>query len=320
VRLSPSLTGDWLAIGVDIGGTSTKAAIVDGDGEIVHSISLPTEVGAVGVVDTAFRAVEAVLDAAAIDIDAIHLIGVGVPGAVDPLAGTVRHAVNVGIGAEPLALASLLSERFGRPAHLENDVKAAALGAEHLLGSSQGAPADLAYLSIGTGIAAGVVENGRVRRGTSLVAGEIGHIPIDPAGPICACGQTGCIEAIASGAAIDRAWPTMGSSSSRALAYAVAAGDPRAMVVWNAVIGGLGRAVLLLALTFDPEVIVLSGGVAELGEVLREAIVSRLSADQQHSEFLMSLAIGARVRILDPSILLGPIGAVRAAQAAISPV
>ena len=67
---------------------------------------------------------------------------------------------------------------------------------------------DLAYLSIGTGIAAGYVERGRLRRGNTLVAGEIGHIPIDPNGPLCACGQIGCIEAISSGSAIERLWPT----------------------------------------------------------------------------------------------------------------
>jgi predicted NBD/HSP70 family sugar kinase len=148
------------------------------------------------------------------------------------------------------------------------------------------------------------------------VAGEIGHIPIDPAGPRCACGQTGCIEAISSGSAIERAWPSSTTSPSRALADAAAAGDPQALVVWHSVVGGLSRAVLLLALTMDPELIVLSGGVAELGDALRDAIVQRLHHDQRQSEFLSSLAIGERVHVIDPSILLGPIGAVRAAHAA----
>jgi glucokinase len=305
-----------VSVGVDIGGTSTKAAVIDDDGAVLLSTSLPTQHGSRGVTETAFRAIDTVLRIAELAADSIHLIGVGIPGAVDPSAGTVRHAVNVGIGSEAVAIASALSDRFGRPVHLENDVKAAALGAELVLGSVRGAPADLAYLSIGTGIAAGFVENGRLRRGYTLVAGEIGHIPIDPAGPICACGQTGCIEAIASGSAIERAWPSSGISPSRALAEAAAAGDPQALVVWSAVVGGLSRAVLLLALTMDPELIVLSGGVAELGDVLRDAIVHRLLDDQRHSDFLSSLAIGDRMHVIDPSILLGPIGAVRAAQAA----
>jgi glucokinase len=315
VNLLPVSELDRVSVGVDIGGTSTKAALI-ADGHVLLSTSLPTEHGARGVSATAILAIDTLLATTEMSADSIELIGVGIPGAVDPAAGTVRHAVNVSIGAEPLALATALNDRFGRPAHIENDVKAAALGADYILGSGRGAPADLAYLSIGTGIAAGFVENGRLRRGTTLVAGEIGHIPIDPAGPRCACGQTGCIEAIASGSAIERAWPSSGISPSRALADAATAGDPRALAVWQSVVGGLSRAVLLLALTMDPELIVLSGGVAELGDVLRDAIVDRLHADQRHSEFLSSLAIGERVHVIDPSILLGPIGAVRAAHAA----
>jgi predicted NBD/HSP70 family sugar kinase len=249
------------------------------------------------------------------DLADVSVIGLGIPGAVDPVAGTVRHAVNVGIGPEPVDLADALAQRFGRRVHIENDVKAAALGA-HFFITAADASTDLAYLSVGTGIAAGFVEGGRLRRGSSLVAGEIGHIPIDPAGPLCACGQTGCIEAIASGSAIERDWPSTNGSPARTLAAAAAEGNPLAQIVWRRVIGGLSAAVQLLALTMDPDVIVLSGGVAELGELLRGAIIDRLSDDQRRSEFLRSIDLGQRIRVIDPSVLLGPIGAVRAAAEA----
>ena len=91
-------------------------------------------------------------------------------------------------------------------------------------------------------------------------------------------------------------------------------GDPVARRLWSSVIGGLSRAVLLLALTWDPAVIVLSGGVATLGDALRDAIDERLAADAQQSEFLGSLDLGTRMRVIDPSVALGPIGAVRAAH------
>lgn len=303
-------------VGVDIGGTSTKAAVLDGDGTVLFTHWLPTRHGARGVIATAQEAIASVIEVAGMRLADISLIGIGIPGAVDPVAGTVRHAVNVKIGPEPLALADALTQHFGRRVHLENDVKAAALGA-HFLTTLPGEPIDLAYLSIGTGIAAGFVQQGRLRRGRSLVAGEIGHIPIDPAGPLCACGQTGCIEAIASGSAIERDWPSSNGSPSRSLARAAAAGDARALEVWRRVIGGLSRAVQLLALTLDPDVIVLSGGVTELGEVLRTAIIERLGEDQLHAEFLRSLDLGDRIRIIDPSVMLGPIGAVRAAGEAL---
>jgi predicted NBD/HSP70 family sugar kinase len=304
-----------LGIGVDIGGTSTKAAAIDTLGNVIASVALPTQRGPEGVVSTALQAVRAVAGDAAISLSDVDAIGIGIPGTVDPQRGTVRYGVNVGIGHADTDLGSRLADELGAAVHVENDVRAAALGADWHLSMHHGAVNDLAYLSIGTGIAAGYVERGQLRRGSTLVAGEIGHIPIDPNGPRCACGQIGCIEAIASGSAIDRLWPTDDGTSASALFHAACNDDGVAHRLWSGVIGGLSRAVLLLGLTWDPEVIVLSGGVATLGEALREAIAERLAADGRHSEFLGSLDIGGRMRVIDPSVPLGPIGAVRAAYA-----
>jgi predicted NBD/HSP70 family sugar kinase len=305
-----------LGIGVDIGGTSTKAAIIDALGTVIASTVLPTSGGDEGVVSTAIEATLLVARTAGLALRDVNAIGIGIPGTVDPLLGTVRFAVNVGIGHEHLDLGARLIDELGVAVHIENDVRAAALGADWYLTTEYGAVHDLAYLSIGTGIAAGYVERGRLRRGNTLVAGEIGHIPIDPNGPACACGQTGCIEAIASGSAIERMWPTEAGPPAVELHRAAMAGDPAARRLWAGVIGGLSRAVLLLALTWDPEVIVLSGGVASLGSILSDAIAERLGQDAQQSEFLGSLDLGARMRVIDPSVPLGPIGAVRAAHAA----
>jgi predicted NBD/HSP70 family sugar kinase len=268
------------------------------------------------VVATAIDATLSVARTAGIAVGDVAAIGIGIPGTVDPLLGTVRFAVNVGIGHDELDLAARLIDELEVAVHVENDVRAAALGADWYLTTHHGAVSDLAYLSIGTGIAAGYVERGRLRRGRTLVAGEIGHIPIDPNGPHCACGQIGCIEAIASGSAIERMWPTEAGPPAIELHKAAMSGDPTARRLWAGVMSGLSRAVLLLALTWDPEVIVLSGGVASLGDVLRDAIADRLADDAQHSEFLGSLDLGARMRVIDPSVPLGPIGAVRAAHAA----
>jgi glucokinase len=305
-----------LGIGVDIGGTSTKAAVTDAAGGVIASIVLPTRGGAEGVVSTAIEATLGVARSAGLSVSDVNAIGVGIPGTVDPQRGTVRFAVNVGIGHDIIDLGSRMTDELGVAVHVENDVRAAALGADWYLSNEYGAVNDLAYLSIGTGIAAGYVERGQLRRGNTLVAGEIGHIPIDPLGPPCACGQVGCIEAIASGSAIERMWPTEKGTSAAELYRAASAGDPAARQLWAAVIGGLSRAVLLLALTWDPEIIVLSGGVASLGKDLHDAIAERLAADAQHSEFLGSLDLGERMRVIDPSVALGPIGAVRAAYAA----
>ena len=123
-------------------------------------------------------------------------VGVGVPGIV--AGGVVRHAVNLDV--RQMDLAAALRDELGVPVAVDNDVRAAALGAYAVRGGS------LAYLNLGTGIAAGIVVDGRVRSGSTGAAGEIGHVAIDPAGPECACGQRGCIEAFAGGAAIAHRW------------------------------------------------------------------------------------------------------------------
>lgn len=305
-----------LGIGVDIGGTSTKAAVIDAVGRVIAAIVIPTRGGADGVVSTATQAAIDVARSAEISVSEVKVVGIGIPGTVDPDRGTVRFAVNVGLGRDDIELGARLARELGVAVHLENDVRAAALGADWYLANNTGPVNDLAYLSIGTGIAAGYVERGSVRRGDSFVAGEIGHIPIDPNGPPCVCGQVGCIEAMSSGSAIDRMWPSTTGSSAVALYRASSTGDPVARRLWAGVVGGLSRAVLMLALTWDPEVVVLSGGVAALGDVLRDSIAERLTADARDSEFLASLDLGQRMRVIDPSVALGPIGAVRAAHAA----
>jgi len=311
-----SLDLPTLGIGVDIGGTSTKAAVVDGHGEVKASISIPTVGGQDGVVVTAVKATLTVARCAAISIADVEAIGFGIPGVVDPRRGTVRYAVNVGLDDTEFDLGARLADELGVPVHMENDVRAAAFGADWLIATTDRPVDDLAYLSIGTGIAAGYVEHGRVRRGSSFVAGEIGHIPIDSHGPRCVCGQIGCIEAIASGSAIERLWPTVDGSPVVDLHHAATHGNDSARQLWTSVVGGLSRAVLLLALTWDPEVIVLSGGVSALGDVLRDEITARLGNDATRSGFLGSLDLGTRLRVIDPSVPLGPIGAIRAAHTA----
>ena len=302
------------SVGLDIGGTTTRAVVLTADDTLVAFRTVPTERGPAGVVRSAVAAVRSVLDELDVSIDQIDQIGVGIPGAVDPDRGLVREAVNLDIDASGLDLRATLGDHFSCPIQIENDVKAAAVGAEHIIAAELGRSPDLAYLSIGTGIAAGFVIGGVLRHGSSLVAGEIGHVPVDPDGPRCACGQVGCIEAIASGTAIDRMWPSADGSPAAALAAAAAAGVPAAVSAWSTVIGGLSRAVLILALTVDPEVIVLGGGVSQLGRPLCDAIIERLAAERTGSEFLRSLDLGSRLRLLDPAIPVGAIGAVRAAR------
>jgi len=202
-----------------------------------------------------------------------------------------------------------LSGRLGAPVLVENDVNAAALGAAALVAGGPG-KADLAYLSIGTGLAAGIVLDGVLRRGPQNTAGEIGHIPVDPRGPLCNCGQRGCLEVLASGTAIASRWPhAEGGGPAAHLFAAAAAGDPAAVAVRDEIAGHLAEAVRILVLTVDVDAVVLGGGVAEVGAPLVTAVRDALRRQAETSAFLRDLDLAGRVRITPAGIPVAAIGA-----------
>lgn len=290
-----------MKIGLDIGATKTLGVVVDGDRRILATAREETEPGPDGVVRTAAKVVARLTETTGLDLD--HPVGVGVPGLVDVGRGAVKHAVNLGIG-DWFDLAGLLGAELDAAVLVENDVNAATLGAVALSGHD-----DLVYLSLGTGLAAGLVLDGVLRRGTHGAAGEIGHLPVDPAGVRCQCGQTGCLETVASGSAIAAAWPTADEPPAQALFAAAEAGDDRAVAVRDRFAGGIASAVRAIGLTVDPDVIVLGGGVAQLGEPLREAVAQALRAQAQGSPFLASLALADRVRVVPRDTPVAALGA-----------
>src|SRR6266540_4321471 len=187
-----------LLVGVDIGGSKIAVLVADDALAVRGRLTRSTEVGAPErAAEVIAAAVREALDDAGATRDAVAGVGVGVPGRVDPASGVVSLAVNLGWNELPLG--PRLSGLLGLPVAVENDVRAAAAGLyeRRVLGDVY----DLAYLSIGTGISAGVVIDGRLHRGARGLAGEIGHSLVDPAGPTCACGLRGCLEALAAGPA-----------------------------------------------------------------------------------------------------------------------
>ena len=191
-------------------------------------------------------------------------VGVGVPGLVDTRCAAPSSTPSTSVStATGCPSGRLLAELVGVPVLVENDVNAATLGAVALSGAD-----DLVYLSIGTGLAAGLVLDGRLRRGDHGAAGEIGHVPVDPSGALCSCGQRGCLETVASGSALAAAWPSGDRPAAQALFAAAAAGDREAVAVRDRFAAGVAEAVRVLSLSVDPRTIVLGGGVAQLGEPL----------------------------------------------------
>ncbi|RQP10347.1 MAG: ROK family protein [Microbacteriaceae bacterium] len=294
-----------MRVGLDIGGTKTDAVAVGDDGRVVHTLRMPTGFGPEAVLATAVEAVERVSEATGTLVADVASIGVGIPGAVDSVTGRVSHAVNLGLA--DLELGEALRARLGRRVRIENDVNAAAVGAFHLRGLGSGQ--SMAYLNLGTGLAAGLVLGGELWRGVSGVAGEIGHIPVDPAGPACPCGQRGCLELYASGSAVARQWPSEDPLPVAALFAAAASGDPAAAAVRDRLLQGVAEAARLLVLTVDVDDVVIGGGISRLGEPLIAGVQAVIADWEAASPFVASLGLGARLRLLPPDFPAAAVGA-----------
>ena len=304
-----------LRIGLDIGGTKTAALLVDANDRPLGRATHPTDVsnpdrlvaGTVSVVDHALRN-------AGRSHGQLIAAGVGVPGQVDPSDGTVRLAVNLNL-REPYPLRQALQDALGVPVALENDVRTAAWGAFHWA-SEQEPLNSLAYLSIGTGIAAGLVLDGQLYRGAHGMAGEIGHIPIDPAGPRCICGAYGCLEALAAGPAIAAqaigAIPNEGGQPlSTARVYQLAAAEqPVAHQIIKRAASYLSRAVYLLLMAYDVDKVVIGGGVTLAGAAFERPLRAAMSAMRADSPLTASMMPDEKVVIIPPDYNAGVTGAV----------
>lgn len=323
--MGSTLSSRPLFAGLDIGGTSVLGVLVGPDARLLHEVRLPTVKGCDGVAASAARAVLMLLQATRLPMTALGAVGIGVPGVVNPRSGQVGHAVNLRIDG-PVALAPLLSARLGGvPVYADNDLNAAALGAAYLLRRHPGASmaddpvADLAFLALGTGVAAGLVLDGVVRRGAKGAAGEIGHIPVVPGGLRCPCGQRGCLEQYASGSALDVAWPSVnGRPSPAELFDAAQAGDPDALRIRDTFAGAVAAAVRLLVLTCDVGRVVIGGGVSAVGAPLLEVVQTALRDQAAGSSFLRSMDLANRVELAPGDVPVAAIGAALLGAAGLS--
>lgn len=308
-----------LLVGVDIGGTKIAVLVVDREGAVRAREVAPTAVGPQDhAADTVADVVERALSTAGATMDDVAAVGVGVPGRVDPLTGTVTLAFN--LGWSDLSLGDQLEARLGRPCLLENDVRAAALGLHkrHFVGGLD----DLAYVAVGTGVSAGVILRGQLHRGARGLAGEIGHVIAQPDGPPCSCGERGCLETLISGPAIARqARAAVASGAATTLAgvadptavavyEAVAANDEVAIGIADAVGRHLAWAVHLLVMTYDIERVVLGGGVSHAGAPFVEPVLRELDRLRRTSDLAREQLAPGVVELLPAGADAGAWGAV----------
>ncbi|GAB3607663.1 ROK family protein [Conyzicola nivalis] len=292
-------------MGVDIGGTKTEAVAVADDGSVVESVRLATGFGPRAVVASTVDAAASLAAATGLRLSDFATIGVGIPGAVDAATGRVSHAINLGL--DHLPLGAELAERLGAPVRVENDVNAAALGAFHLF--EQPATASMGYLNLGTGLAAGLVLRGELWRGARGGAGEIGHILVDPAGPLDLDGQHGGLEVVASGSGIARQWGRGNGNAVSAVLDAADSGDAEALEIRRRLYEGVAAAVRILVLTVDVDLVVIGGGISSLGDRVMGGVGEIFAAWGAQSPFIFSLGIADRVRLLPEGAPVAALGA-----------
>lgn len=296
-----------MRIGFDVGGTKTDAVVVAPGDEIVARVRRPTGFGPAAVVATITGIVHELADTVGIEASGFQSIGIGMPGQVAPGGAIVTHAVNLGI--ESLDLRDTVGVAVGAPVRVENDVKAAAVGAYALHGSPADPSGTMGYLNLGTGIAAGFVKDGALWRGAHGAAGEVGHISVDPAGPPCKCGQRGCIEAFCGGGAIAERWGRNVPLPVLDVFDAADAGDARAGALRAGLAHGVAAAIRVIVLSTDVETVVLGGGVTALGDRMLALVKDDLAAGAATSPFLSSLRLAERVELLPPGSPAAALGA-----------
>lgn len=275
---------------VDLGGTNIKAALADAEGNVVAEDKVPTESqdGPEAVIDRIANLVLTLIDNAGQQPDAL---GMGVPGLVDVERGITRFLPNMPTKWKDVPAGEMLVQKLGCDVRLLNDVRMATLG-ELLFG--RGKPVDtMVFFALGTGVGGGIVIDNKLRLGPLGAAGEVGHQTIMPDGPLCGCGHRGCLETLVSGPAIAAEGIRLmetglapklhelvdgnpGKVTTREMKQAADEGDVNIADAIQRAGDYLGTGVANVVTTLHPDLVVLGGGVSNLGELLLEPVRNAL--------------------------------------------
>ncbi len=269
-------------LGIDVGGTKCLGVILDEDGKIIAEDRRPTPRGEQPIVETLAELAESFGD--------VRSVGIGVPGLVTK-GGVIKASPNL-VDVTDFHVGDRLQQRLGRPVEVDNDATCA-VAAEWQVGAAQGR-SDVIMVTLGTGIGGGIVANSRLIRGANGFTGEIGHVVIDPDGPPCPCGRSGCWERYASGSGLARLAREAAVGKRLRRVVELAGGDPEQVrgedvqraaregdLDAMAVIDTFGRWVALglanLTNVLDPQTFVLGGGLAAGADLYLEPIRSWFS-------------------------------------------
>ena len=269
-------------VGIDLGGTFIKAGVVDEEYHILAKSSVPSQVDGddEGLADRIAQAATMAMEQLGLTIKDITSVGVGTPGAVDTVNGVVVYANNLGFRNTPLG--KYLEDRLHTSVYLENDANVAAYG-EVLAGAAAGYK-DVVVVTLGTGVGGGIIIDGKIYRGFNQFGGELGHMVVQYGGRQCTCGRKGCIEAYASATglinmtkeameahpepALWKVAPTLEEVNGKTAYDGMRMGDPVACEVVDTYQNYLGAGLTNFVNIFQPEVLLIGGGICKEGETL----------------------------------------------------
>lgn len=297
-------------IAVDIGGTHIRAALYPQQGSTpLQQVRIPTVASGQSPLERMVQLIRQIWPQS----NDVLSIAIASPGFIDSSAGLVMSAPNIA-GWNNLPVSEIVSKQFGVPVFLGNDANLAVMG-EYLFGSGRGHQ-DILYLTISTGIGGGIISNGRLVEGGHGLAGELGHVTIEPDGPICACGKKGHLEALSSGTAISRyleqqvaagrfsTFKPGSAPNAKAIADAAREGDSLSIETYERAGFYLGRAVADFLAIFNPSLVILGGGVAQSGDLLFAPMKRSLDQHVVAPEYLQGLTIST-ASLGDDTGLLG---------------
>jgi len=311
-------------LAIDLGGTKIVTALVSTEGEIIareYTLTLAEE-GTDAVVHRMLDNINSLLSKANISRLSFSTIAIAAAGAINPVEGIVTASPNLP-GWQNIPLKKMIEEETGLETFLINDASAAALG-EHCFGTGRGID-NLIYITVSTGIGGGIIINGELYTGVSGSAGEIGHMTIDINGPRCNCGNVGCLELLASGKAVARAAQeaiTKGTKSiilelaenelqnitAQIVSEAAQKGDELASVIILKAATYLGVGLVNLVNIFNPEMIIVGGGMAKMGDLLldtaRKVISERAFDLPAQQVYVVPSQLGDNAAVLGAAALI----------------
>lgn len=269
-------------VGVDLGGTKISCGISDLEGNILEKATTPTraEDGENAVLSRIIGSIEMLLSKSGVKTEEVEAIGIGSPGPLDAKRGIIIESSNLPF--KNFNLTAPIAQKFNVPVYLDNDANVAAIG-EFMFGAGKGTE-NMVYITVSTGVGGGAVLNRKIYRGNTSNALEIGHTTVLPGGPRCNCGNIGCLEALASGTAIAKRGKEAALSNvnttlkkyenitSFEVFEEAKAKDEVAGEIIEEAMTYLGIGVANFISTFDPEIVIIGGGVSKAGSIVLETV------------------------------------------------